>query len=189
MAEIKIKAHNQQYYIYCSYQSFHDFLKALEEKLQACTRGLTKMFEAIFCFDQPMKEQEIIQLFQYVNSKGALIKGLQLPKDTSPMRIIEEPLYSGQTYRFDQEVLILGSIPADTFVTSKESIYVIGDVSGNVDLLHEDCFLCASYFQQANIRICDSPYQNMTSFSPMKLYYKEAKVMKKEYKEERVWDK
>ncbi len=189
MAEIKIKAHNQQYHIYCSYHDFTVFLEVLEEKLQACTRGLTKMFEAFFYFDRHMDKQELLQFFQHVNDGGTLIKGLQFPQQQLQMNIVEEPLYSGQTYHFDKEVLILGSIPADSFVTSSEGIYVLGDVAGNVDLLHEDCFLCASRFQQANVRICDSPYQNMTSFSPMKLYYKSMNVIRKEYKEERMWDK
>lgn len=84
--------------------------------------------------------------------------------------------------------MLLGSIRKQAFVTSSESLYVLGSVQGSVDLLHEDCVLCASRMD-GNVRICDTHFQNMTSFAPCKVYYECRHLEMKEYKEERMWER
>ena len=188
MDEVKIKAHNRDYYVYCSLEHESVFFNMLETKLKACVRG-DHTFEAIFCIRQELTSSQMLKLLQCANEHGTLIKGLSLPLKPSAIRIIEEPLFSGQTYCFDEDVMIMGAVSADTFITCSEHMYVLGEVRGNIDLLHEDCKIYASRFTQANIRICDSPYQNVTSFAPAKIYYKDMLLQIKEYKEEKMWDK
>lgn len=188
MDEVKIKAHNSNYIVYCSLEHDSIFFSMLKTKLQACIRG-ERTFEAFFHFQQELSSQQMLQVIACANEQKTIVKGLYFPKKPMGIKMIEEPLYSGQTYHFDEDIMIMGSICADTFITCSEHIYVLGEVSGNVDLLHHDCSISASSFKCANIRICDSTYQNMTSFAPAKIYYKNMLLEMKEYKEERMWDK
>lgn len=188
MDEVKVKAHNTDYMVYCSLEHDSIFFSMLKTKLKACVRG-ERTFEAFFYFQQPLNSKQVLQVISCANEQQTLVKGISFPEVPKGIRLIEEPLFSGQTYHFDEDVMIMGSICTDTFITCSEHMYVIGEVSGNIDLLHEDCTITASSFKHANIRICDSSYQNMTSFAPAKIYYKDMLLEMKEYKEERMWDK
>lgn len=188
MVQIKIKAINDSYTVICAYDDFPSFLCMLQERLKACTNNHRAHFEAFFRFRNEVSEEELIQILKCANESGTIVLGLlQKEQKDHQILILEQNLYSGQTYHFDQEILLLGSIDAEAFVSSSENIYCIGDVSGNIDLMHDDCMITASSFFQANIRICDSKYQNMTSFSPAQIYYKERGLQMKEYKEEKTW--
>lgn len=187
MVQIKVKAVNQTYTVICAYDNFQEFLIKLEERLKLFAKGQTDKFEAFFHIAENVNEEEFAQIIKTANDAGTLVLGLQYDEKKRDLMILEQDLYSGQTYTFDREVLLIGSISAEAYVTTSESIYCIGQVSGNVDLIHEDCRITASSFFQANIRICDSKYQNMTSFSPAQVYYNERVIQLKEFKEERVW--
>lgn len=188
MVQIKIKAVNQSYTVICAYDDFASFLTMLKERLNACAKSHSGKFEAFFHIQNEISEAELIQILHCANEVGTIVLGLTQEEIHRDLMILEQNLYSGQTYHFDREILLLGSIGAEAFVTSSESIYCIGGVSGNIDLMHEDCIISASSFFQANIRICDSKYQNMTSFSPAQVYYKERALEIKELKEEKTWD-
>lgn len=187
MVQIKIKAVNHTYVVCCSFDDFPSFLTMLKERLNACAKGHSGKFEAFFHIENALDDAQLLALLQCANAAGTVVLGLNKHADNRNLIIVEENLHSGQTYEFDHEVLLLGSIGAEAFVTSSESLYCIGSAGGNIDLLHEDCVICASGFFQANIRICDSHYQNMTSFSPAQVYYKERKLHLKELKEEKMW--
>lgn len=188
MVQIKIKAVNNQYVVTCAYDDFPLFLTTLKERLNACVKSHNGTFEAFFHIAQDIDEEQLAQVILCANETNTIVAGFaQSENKKRDLMILEQDLYSGQTYTFDREVLLLGSISAEAFVHSSENIYCIGSVSGNVDLLHEDCIICASGFFQANIRICDSKYHNLTSFSPAKVYYKGRSVECIEYKEERMW--
>ena len=187
MVQIKIKAVNHTYTVCCSFDDFPSFLTVLKERLNACTKGHSGKFEAFFHIENDIDDNQLLGILRCANDTGTIVLGLERDRTQCNLIIVEENLHSGQTYEFDHEVLLIGSIGAEAFVTSSESIYCIGSVGGNIDLIHEDCTICASSFFQANIRICDSHYQNMTSFSPAQVYYKERKLHLKELKEERTW--
>ncbi len=187
MVQIKIKAVNHTYTVCCTYDDFPSFLTMLKERLNACAKGHSGKFEAFFHMQEELSESQLLQLFACANETGTMILGFLNQANHRDLMIIEENLHSGQTYEFDREVLLLGSIQAEAFVSSSENIYCIGSVGGNIDLFHEDCRITASGFFQANIRICDSHYQNMTSFAPAQVYYKERKLQLKELKEEKSW--
>lgn len=189
MVQIKIKAVNELYTVQCAYDDIQEFLVQLTERLNACSEHGTRPFEAFFHFQQDVHDDEMMQIIQLANGAHTTILGFAQAEQKHDLKILEQDLYSGQTYSFDQEILLLGSIGADAFVSSSESMYCLGDVNGNIDLLHEDCILVASSFFQANIRICDTRYHNLTSFSPAKAYYKDTIVQLKAVKEERMWAK
>jgi len=187
MVQIKVKAVNHTYTVCCAYDDFPLFLTMLKERLNACTKGHSGKLEAFFHIQSDITGEQMLQLLQCANETGTVILGFVNEASHRDLMIIEENLHSGQTYEFDREILLLGSIGAEAFVSSSENIYCIGSVGGNIDLLHEDCIISASGFFQANIRICDSHYQNMTSFAPAQVYYRERKLQLKELKEEKTW--
>lgn len=186
MVQIKIKAINQKYEVHCSFDDETTFYNELEKKLSACSKK-ARFFEAFFHFYQPLTEEQIRQTLAIANQNHTLVLGFNYTPSKQVIHRIETSLFSGQSYRFEEPILILGSIANGAFVQSSESIYCIGQVSGNIDLLHEDCELHASAFFQANIRICDSEYQNVTNFSPSYIYYENTTIIVKQSKEERVW--
>lgn len=187
MVQIKVKAINHSYTVLCSYDDFQVFLTMLKERLNACAKSHNGKFEAFFHILEDVSDQELAKIIQTANEANTIVLGLYHEEKKRDLMILEQDLHSGQTYTFDREILLLGSIGADAFVSSSESMYCIGAVNGNIDLLHDDCIISASSFFQANIRICDAKYQNVTSFSPAQIYYKERVVQVKEYKEERAW--
>lgn len=188
MVQIKVTAVNQAYTVTCAYDDFSSFLTMLKERLKACADSHSGHFEAFFHMQNELSAQELLDVMKCANEVGTIVLGFHQEKEKRELIVVEENLFSGQMYEFDQEVLLLGSIGAEAFVTSSESMYCIGTIGGNIDLMHEDCVICASGFFQANIRICDTHYQNMTSFSPAQVYYKERKLYLKELKEEKAWD-
>lgn len=189
MDEVKVKAHNQTYYVHCMIDHSDDFFDLLIKRLQACSRGMDRCFEAFFIFSRSLTKDEILKLFHILKEQNVEMLGISYPEKVKKMNIVSEPLYSGQTYHYDEETLLLGSVCQDTFITCSQNLYIVGEVRGNIDLLHEDCCIHAGNFRNANIRICDSSYQNMTSFSPAKIYYSDMNLKLKEFKEERVWEK
>lgn len=188
MVQIKIKAVNHSYTLICSYDDFDEFLMMLKERLNACAKGHNGSFEVFFHIQEEVTDEELLQILKTANDANTIVSGLYHEEHKHNLMVLEQDLYSGQTYEFHQEVLLLGSIGIDAFVTTSENMYCIGQVSGNIDLLHDDCSITASSFFQSNIRICDSRYQNLTSFSPAKVYYKDRIVCLMEHKEERMWD-
>lgn len=188
MVQIKVTALNQVYTVVCAYDDFASFLPMLKERLKACAKSHNGHFEAFFHMHKELSASEMIELLHCVNESGTIMLGLKQTPEKKDMLILEENLYSGQQYEFDRQLLLLGCIGSAAYVKSAESIYCIGTAGGTIDLYHEDCVICASGFFQANIRICDSPYQNMTSFSPSLVYYNERKLYLKELKEEKAWD-
>lgn len=188
MVQIKVTAVNHSYTVNCVYDDFSSFLSMLKERLKVCVNAHNGRFEAFFHMQEELDTNQMAEMIRCANEIGCIVLGLQCEKKHSDMLVIQENLHSGQVYDFKQEVLLLGSIGAEAFVTGSENLYCIGSVGGNIDLMHEDCEICASGFFQANIRICDSQYQNLTSFSPARVYYKERKLYLKELKEEITWD-
>lgn len=187
MVQVKIKAVNDTYTVICSYDDFDVFLNTLKERLSICVKGHNGSFEAFFHILQEVSDEQMLQILKAANDVNTIVLGLYHEEEKRNLMILEQDLYSGQSYVFDHEILLIGSIGSDAYVSSSENIYCIGQVGGNIDLLHEDCTITAANFFQANIRICDSRYQNLTSFSPAQVYYKDNDVLLKEYKEERLW--
>lgn len=187
MVQIKIKGINDTYHIYASYDDASAFFQQLKERLNFCQKKNGQYFEAFFHFDGG-KSRDLHELFRVCASCHTLIAGIDEVPQKPQQRILEQELRGAQLYEFHEPVLLLGNIRRSAFVSSSESMYVIGKVAGSVDLLHEDCVLCASQID-GNVRICDTCFQNVTSFAPCKVYYEDRHLIIQEYKEERLWER
>lgn len=186
MVQIKVKGVKENYHIIASYDDEDAFFNQLKERLNSCLTLHSGHFEAFF---HVPATTDMLRLFRVCKECSTMILGVNptvsVQKQT---RIIEHDLRGGETYQFYEPLILLGNVHKLAYVVSSESIFVLGRVMGNMDLLHADCTLCASYIN-ASVRIGDSIYQNMTCFSPSKVYYQERKLEIKKYKEELQWEK
>lgn len=187
MVQIKVKGINDNYHVYASYDDADAFFEELKERLRLCQDANVGRFEAFFHVTLH-NENEAMRLFQVCEECATIPLGINDANIKKPIEVKEYDLRGGHTYHFDTPILLLGNIHSSCYVSSEESLYVMGSVQGSVDLLHEDSFLCASSIH-ANVRICDSSFQNVTFFSPCKVYYEQRKIKIEKYKEELQWEK
>lgn len=188
MVQIKIKGVNNAYHIYAEFDDFAMFLTSLKERLLRCSFQGERMFEAFFHLPN-VNDRELADLFKLCEQTNTVINGINIKEEIAPSyKIMEGSLFNGQDYHFDEDVILLGNIPAQAYITTSASLFVMGLVRGTVDLMHMDCILCASKID-ASVRICDTSYQNMTSFSPVKIYYDDCHLIMNTYEEERMWER
>lgn len=189
MVQIKIKGINGQLHIFMRFADWEEGIRMLSirlEELSAHARGTSAFFHL-----PDITEEEVRQLFSLCASWEILIAGIEaerLKRKEEGMQVLEQKLYNGQQYELKKETLLLGNIERQAFVMCEHSLYVLGSVEGSVDLLHEQDVLCASCMD-ASVRICDTKFQNVTVFSPVKVYYERGSLKWKAYKEERMWEK
>lgn len=187
MVQIKIKGINNAYHIFAQFDDVTAFFTQLEERLKACCEKSGKFFEAFFHV-QWLDDAQLLELFALCGRYHTLISGInELPQE-KPVQFMEKELHGGEHYHFDAPVILLGNVRKQAFISSSESLYIFGAMHGSVDLLHEDCHLVASAMD-GNVRICDSHFQNLTSFAPANVYYVKGHLETKEYKEERMWER
>ena len=187
MVQIKIKGVNQAYHVVASFDDADAFFIQLKERLKACQRNPDRFFEAFFHIDE-LQGDLMLRLFAVCAECQTLILGInELPHAVKTI-VVEEELRGGEQYVFEDSVVLLGSIRKQAYVTCHHDLYVLGEVHGSVDLLHEENVLCCSQLE-GNVRICDSHFQNMTSLAPCKVYYESRRLEMKEYKEERMWER
>lgn len=187
MVQIKIKGLSNHYHVYAFFDDEVAFLHTLEERLQQCSHNGEHCFEAFFHLPN-MSKTLLSEVFMICERTHTLMLGVNDLPEEKHLRIWEEDLYNGQHYTFDEPLLLLGNVAKQAFITSSYSLYVMGSVLGNIDLLHEDCRLSASKIDGA-VRICDSTWQNVTSFSPVSVYYESRHLGIHTYKEERMWER
>lgn len=189
MVQIKIKGINKEYHVVITFDDFEECIQQLQERLKACYRGDNRFFEAFFHICE-LNSEQLLRFFQVCKEVNTYVLGINYVyvEEKKQMKMLELDLYNGQTYTFAEPTLLVGNISPQAYVTCKDALYVIGHVRGSIDFLYEDCFLCASSVD-ANVRICDTNFQNVTIFAPSKVYYEHRHLEMKEFKEERMWQK
>lgn len=188
MVQIKIKGVNGAYHIYATYHEEQAFLTELINRLKVCLKN-RQTFSAYFHF-LDFSEQMLLKVINICEELHVIIKGISiqhvLKKEEKISHITNIP--SGEEVYLTQTSMILGDMKKDAFVSSSHDIYVIGCARGTFDFLYEGCRLFASSIE-ADVRICDSVFQNVTNFSPVCVYYVQGKIQISMLKEERMWEK
>ena len=186
MVQFKIKIIKDEYHIYAKYDTFEQFLSEFLKRLQKGSKKHTS-FAAFFHLPL-LQEQDVLSLFRFCHQHQILIKGINQEVKEEVLQIVHASLHANQRYEFSKPTLLIGHIEKQAYVKSTSTMYVLGNVDGIIDLLHADCRLYASSLS-ANIRICDSSFQNMTSFLSCCVYYDTRIVKMKEIKEDTIWEK
>lgn len=187
MVQIKIKGLGSAYHVFASYDNFDAFMSSLKERLEACQGSYDRPFEAFFHIPH-MKSSDLLKMMQVCAKCHTIMLGINYTLATQKFIFLEEHLRGGESYVFQEGVVLLGNIRKQAYVTCYGSLYVMGSMCGSVDFLYEDSILCCSSLH-GNVRICDSSFQNMTSPASVKVYYKNRFLEMKEYKEERLWER
>lgn len=188
MVQIKIRKIKEIFHVICEFYDFEQFLIELKKRLDFFTLHQTCDFEAFFHIPS-INEEQYVSFFQLCNQNKVYILGINWTKKEEVIQFYEPILRSGEEYYFHHSVILCCDLGSDVRIVSNASIYVMGTVKGTIDLLHRTCELYATGFEQANIRICESDYQNVTSFARGKVYYEDGKVVYQIQKEEEVWQK
>lgn len=186
MVQIKIKGLNNAYHIFANFDDIEEFFKQLKERLKVMNQ-FDQKFEAFFHLPN-LKDEQIVRLFDICNDNNTIVLGINPQDHKSDVRFLKEDIRGGEHYEFDECVVLFGNIHKQAYVVCENSLYVIGNVEGTIDLLHEECALYTSMLD-ANVRICDGKFQNLTSFAPSFVYYKDKLVLMEKSKEEMVWEK
>lgn len=188
MDEVIIKAMNHHYVVKCTIQDFQEFQTLLKQKLQSCAALKQGHFDAFFDVSRKLSDQELLEVFQICKESQTTILGFQADKKAAGLQIYKQKLHSGQKYFFEVPTLLIGNIPRDTYVTCCDSLFVLGEAAGNIDLYDRNAMVGASLFSRCFIRICDTSFQNVTNSAPAQVYYNEQTLICRELKEEIVWD-
>lgn len=185
MVSITIKGLKNGCHIYADYQDFQHFLYEFKQRLQQWNLKGTK---EVFFHLPNTQMNEVLLLLQLCNEHQLYVSAINETFTKESIEIIEGNLRDGECYCFDKDIIIFGNIEAGCEVKGKANLFVLGGLYGNVDLFYRDCVIYAGKVQ-ANIRICDSYYHNVTSSAPIKIYYKDAVLQKEKVKEEHRWAK
>lgn len=176
MDALKIKYKNQICNIICQTNHFNDFLRQLEDKLKNNFFQKSNCLKAFFSFPFPLQSEQYISLYTLCDLYHTLIIGFEHNDDSKKMKLLEHCFYSGNTYKLNEDIVYVGDIEKDVYITTNSNLYVIGNVYGTIDMLFPEIELSASSFDNAKIRIFDSKYQNLTNILPCKVYYEDGKI-------------
>ncbi|MEF9920068.1 MAG: hypothetical protein RSC93_03555 [Erysipelotrichaceae bacterium] len=182
MGEIIIKALNDAYVVKLGNEEFYEIKNELSKRLQICASLKGGTFEAFFDIKREVNSEYLYSLFTLCKEYHICVLGFKDQKSKLTIKIMKEPLHSGQDYFFVEPILLLGNIPRDTYVCCYESIYVMGEICGKVDVIHKDSSVNAAICNHAFIRIHDSAYVNVTNYAPLCLYYNKRSIILKAYK-------
>lgn len=182
MVEDIIKAVNHQF-VYVSHTEFEKMLLNCQSKLLACSCHNEGSFKAFF--DCPKcNEDQLIQLLDLCCASHTLFMGFVQKKEKKEIYVYSNRIHAGEQLVFNSDVIITQSIPSDCFIECYGNLYVIGEIQGCVDLHYEHLTCVASSLKEARIRIFDSEFHKMTSFSSCSLYYENQGIKK----EEQTWE-
>lgn len=187
MVQIKIKGINKEYHVIIEFDEFDNVIHTLYERLQRCSRYGTFPFAAFFHLPK-VSDAQFLAILQVCERCNVIMLGCNIQEEKPIVQTLHKNLSNGNRYQFHEPTLLLGNVEKQAYIISEASLYVIGTMEGSVDLLHAHCQLYASHVQ-GNVRICDSRFQNLTSFSPAEVYYEHGVVKLKQLKEERMWEK
>lgn len=185
MVQIKIKGLKDGLHLFAQFDDETIFLKELEKRLKAISM-YRKAIEAFFHIPD-VCDDTLLSLFAICENNHILIKGFDEIVERK-QQIKEATLYNGQIITLTEDTLWIGDMRKGAYVHAMGNLYVIGHVEAVIDLWHKEDVLVASSIT-SKVRICDSAFQNVTSFAPIKAYYNREKVLLKAVKGGALWEK
>lgn len=176
MASLKLRYQNQKCRIECTATLFPAFLLELEEKLKHSFFFKKGYFEAYFTFPFSLSDKECIDLFSLCDIYHTYVMEIETKEEEVESILLEHCFFNGEEYFLEKECIYIGDIDKNVHITSSESIFVVGEVRGVIDLLHKENEIHASSFKEARIRLFDSTFQTVTNTAPCKVYYENENI-------------
>lgn len=183
MAEVYIKAINNEYIVKATGNDEATLWKMIKQKLEDCMRHSNQHIPVFFDIST-ISESFAERLLLLCKEVGILCKGFIEPTTVSKLEIVERDIYCGQDHFYEHSVLILGDVWEDAKITCLQDVYVMGTVFGTIDVYDKHAKIGAARFQDAMLRICDTKFQKVTNLAGGILYYEQG-LLKEQFRRER----
>lgn len=177
MAQLTVKALNNQYFIQSKGLNFEMLLQELDLRFK--TGSAQRWFNAFFSFDFELSEDQWVFFFNFLYEHQILYLGSGHLVETVErgIRRIISSIHSGEFIEIDEPTLILGDVGDDVSIKAYADLYVLGEMAGCIDMVYRELKLVSSSLNDAKIRIFDSNFQNLTSFTTSKVYYMNHRIV------------
>ena len=154
-----------------------------KEKLLTCSQHQGGSFKAFFdCVIA--SEDQLCKLLDVCEKAQTIFLGFYEKEENKLIHVYKKKIYPGESLVFEDDMMIVQDIPYDCYLECYGNLIVVGHVSGCIDFRYESCRFAASSLYEARIRIFDTDFQKMTSFSSSTLYYENGTIKR----EVCVWD-
>ncbi len=118
------------------------------------------------------KEMNSLIMLLYKSQK-VLFCGVQDHIETQTMKLVEKDVYNGEIVEaLHQDLLIIGNVHIGGVVKGNKNIYIVGKVEGMVEGTSKHSTINLSSANNAQIRICNQLWQDVTIFTLTLFYYK-----------------
>lgn len=176
MGKVIIKAINKNINIYCENEDDSSFLCLFESKINRLSMFFKDTLKATISFNKEVSKEILKEIFSICNNHNIILTfNNYLIKNNDNIRIINK-VYPGERIICHEKTLINADAIKDSYIICYDDLYIVGQALATIDLVKKECKCCASSFNDAKIRINNSKFQNVTSFSPTTLYYKEGEI-------------
>ena len=85
--------------------------------------------------------------------------------------------YSFEVLYIDEDTLITGAVNPGAIIYLKARLYILKEVYGTIEGIHETAQIYSKYFKNATIRFFGKSIHNFTSFTMSVLYYKDNEIV------------
>lgn len=180
---ILVKNYNGRLIFICNDQiSFEKLLNELKSLLKKSFFKHKDYFpKAFFDFkSRILNEEEMIALFQcLIETKCILFGGFvkEPEKDDKKIKVIDGSIHGGEIVYIDEDTLITGSVNPGAIIYVKAKLYILEEVYGTIEGIHERAAIYSQFFKNATIRFFGKSIHNFTSFTMSVLYYKDNEIV------------
>lgn len=180
---ILVKNYNGRLIFICNDQiQFEKLLNELKSLLKKSFFKHKDYFpKAFFDFkSRILNEEELIALFQCLIETKCIIFGgfvKEPEKDDKKIKIIDGSIHGGEIVYIDEDTLITGSVKPGAIIYLKAKLYILEEVYGTIEGIHERAVIYSQFFKNATIRFFGKSIHNFTSFTMSVLYYKDNEIV------------
>lgn len=180
---ILVKNYNGRLIFICDDQiQFDKLLNELKSLLEKSFFKHKDYFpKAFFDFkSRIINEEEMLALFQCLIETKCIIFGgfvKEPEKEDKKIKVIDGSIHGGEILYIDEDTLITGAVNPGAIIYLKSRLYVLKEVYGTIEGIHETAQVYSKYFKNATIRFFGKSIHNFTSFTMSVLYYKDNEIV------------
>lgn len=180
---ILVKNYNGRLIFICNDQiQFEKLLNELKSLLKKSFFKHKDYFpKAFFDFkSRILNEEELIALFQcLIETKCILFGGFvkEPEKEDKKIKVIDGSVHGGEIVYIDEDTLITGSVNPGAIIYLQAKLYILEEVYGTIEGIHERAAIYSQFFKNATIRFFGKSIHNFTSFTMSVLYYKDNEIV------------
>ncbi|MBM6929879.1 hypothetical protein H5999_02205 [[Clostridium] spiroforme] len=127
-----------------------------------------------------ISEEDMLALFRCLIETKCIIFGgfVKEPKnEDKKIKVINGSIHGGEVLYIDEDTLITGAVNPGAIIYLKARLYILKEVYGTIEGIHETAQIYSKYFKNATIRFFGKSIHNFTSFTMSVLYYKDNEIV------------